>query len=103
MIFKSLTILLTRIYLVLINFLTSIIIARGLGPANKGILATILLLVSIFSLFYRFGTDVSIIYHIKMRNGSIARSLYVVLTSDGEILDTSCHMLETANFRDYIS
>jgi len=29
--------------------------------------------------------------------------LHVVLTSGGEILDISCHMLETANFRDYIS
>jgi len=45
----------------------------------------------------------STIYQSDMRNRGFATFPHVVLTTDGEIFDTSCHILETANFRDYIS
>jgi hypothetical protein len=37
-----------------------------------------------------------------VRNGSFARALYVVLTSDGEIFDITCHILKSQEFEDYI-
>ncbi len=65
--------------MVVLSLITSIILARGLGPEGKGIFATIMLYVVAFSLFYRFGTELSIVFYFKKKKYSNEEMLFNLL------------------------
>jgi 4-hydroxybenzoate polyprenyltransferase len=65
----------------IINLLTGILVARALGPENKGVYVASVLVITVYSPIFVFGYNGGVLYNFVTKRLNISSFFYVALTA----------------------